>query len=1120
MSANVAALDEYELRTLVADLADLERDTTLHWLLAQETDAGANAWFAERDARGDTSGFLADVELAWQRAEATGELALQCRYAALSAGFADLAASITPSLSDAFVRSGIWTRAQALAYGGRARATARLDVTLAALAAATDAEQRDALAAEAIEIAARVSDDVEAIGDVIVKLAEALPRLWLTAVLRLVEDAKDEHYRVTALRSVIPRIDAEHLADVERLARDVSAPAERGDLLLLVAERRPDAAESLAREAVSVARAAEDPAAALATLIPRLADAVVADIVDDLAEIDGSADLLLTLIARWARERPAWADKQLRDWGENYSRAFSDARRAVAIGYARRGEVDAAFAIVEQESEFARAEILEALAALVPPSAHARLVAEAERLDEHQRSSALVGICEAHNSELSALALAAARRMTDPLTLPTTLARIAPLLPEALRDEGIAAALDAVEARNSAQALEELAPLLPLELLPRALAVEREARFAPWEGRGAGKLAARLAELGEPREALASLSSIEEPQGRAEALAFLAGHLPAPLLREARTQLEPDPLVDERVALGRALAPWAGSEHNHATLALVRRQRYASRRARSLAALAPFVDDRDAAVREALTELGVIKHDRPAAVQAIAPILSPGLAEPAVAATEKVSELLTFAQALGPQAGAAAWEAIIGRALDENVELLARLPPLPEAAREAVVRRLDDAPDSVASEAIVAAGEDLAGDPRALARAWRIDDLGQRVWAVGALLGAVDPDERQAAVDRLYAELPLGAATIESHLWALSLGEHDRSTNAGARLANALTYARSCAGARERAFALATLATVVPDAVEPALEAAAILDAEDLRDLAPILTQNLPAAHLPAVVALLTERLEPTLGDACTLDSAALRAADTGDHVTAAAAARPLLEHDLDDLLGRLAPRLGLDAIRELAPLCSELEQHAALAIRFAELEAPDDALAAARAAVERYERGSTNLSAPAAPFPRLAELLGGRPDLLKLARRLDARHRGAALAAVLPQADPELQRRELEAALGEGDPRILAPLAPLLPELGADVLAAGVARCLRAGAEQGRRELFERIGALAPAVAAASGAAVIGLIHDELDRVARWWAPSERETAAATLPRTSLTYALGSKGVDSGSVR
>jgi hypothetical protein len=120
-------IDRYGLRYLAQHLVQAEQTEELHTLLSLEKD-GRNAWFDAKEQIEDAAGFLADVRLAWAKADETVEqepevaITLQCRYALITASINSVASNIPSELLFAIVENNlntehpILTPIQALTY--------------------------------------------------------------------------------------------------------------------------------------------------------------------------------------------------------------------------------------------------------------------------------------------------------------------------------------------------------------------------------------------------------------------------------------------------------------------------------------------------------------------------------------------------------------------------------------------------------------------------------------------------------------------------------------------------------------------------------------------------------------------------------------------------------------------------------------------------------------------------------------------------------------------------------------------------------------------------------------------------------------------------------------------
>jgi hypothetical protein len=117
----------YGLRSIVAHLENARRIDELHQLFVLETPKGRNAWFEAKDAEGDISSYLADVERAIKlvelelnrdrQIEVLGKsIELLCRYSLINASIKSMAANFSSELILALVENGIWSFQKGLTY--------------------------------------------------------------------------------------------------------------------------------------------------------------------------------------------------------------------------------------------------------------------------------------------------------------------------------------------------------------------------------------------------------------------------------------------------------------------------------------------------------------------------------------------------------------------------------------------------------------------------------------------------------------------------------------------------------------------------------------------------------------------------------------------------------------------------------------------------------------------------------------------------------------------------------------------------------------------------------------------------------------------------------------------
>ena len=125
-----AALDDYDVRHLVAHLTHAGRDRDVHRLLRLEDGEHRNGWFTERERRGDVGGYLDDVAQAGTAAShavadaitqgrPAAALPLELRYALITSSINSLSRNLPPTLLAALVADGIWSITRALRYAAQ-----------------------------------------------------------------------------------------------------------------------------------------------------------------------------------------------------------------------------------------------------------------------------------------------------------------------------------------------------------------------------------------------------------------------------------------------------------------------------------------------------------------------------------------------------------------------------------------------------------------------------------------------------------------------------------------------------------------------------------------------------------------------------------------------------------------------------------------------------------------------------------------------------------------------------------------------------------------------------------------------------------------------------------------
>src|SRR5215475_9579394 len=125
MSRIFERFSDYDFRHWVAVQAEDGDAASIHRLFAHRSRNLGNSWFEARNRRNEISGYMADLDIARSLADSAAAsrtsgrregIALQCRYTLIAAVIRDLASKHLPALAERYVRAGVWTQDQALAW--------------------------------------------------------------------------------------------------------------------------------------------------------------------------------------------------------------------------------------------------------------------------------------------------------------------------------------------------------------------------------------------------------------------------------------------------------------------------------------------------------------------------------------------------------------------------------------------------------------------------------------------------------------------------------------------------------------------------------------------------------------------------------------------------------------------------------------------------------------------------------------------------------------------------------------------------------------------------------------------------------------------------------------------
>ncbi|GAA3446532.1 hypothetical protein [Planomonospora venezuelensis] len=211
LRGEVADMDGgYGLRHVVHHLAAAGADAVLHRLMELEwpreeavdpVDASpaANAWYEVHRARRTFAGYALDVRRAWARAERSGTLALELRYALVAASVNSMAGNVPSELLLLLVDNGVATAGQALELArGITEPQARAEALTALLPVLTG-ETRAETVREALASVQLVPDGYWRAGE-LVRLAPAAGPDHRDDLLRIATGLSRDYDRSISLR--------------------------------------------------------------------------------------------------------------------------------------------------------------------------------------------------------------------------------------------------------------------------------------------------------------------------------------------------------------------------------------------------------------------------------------------------------------------------------------------------------------------------------------------------------------------------------------------------------------------------------------------------------------------------------------------------------------------------------------------------------------------------------------------------------------------------------------------------------------------------------------------------------------------------------------------------------
>jgi hypothetical protein len=233
---DLRAINSYRLHYLARHLVLSARTEELHKLLNFERE-GHNAWFDAKDQVGDTAGFLADVRLAWDQADAAEPspegVRHQCCYALIAASLNTLAQKISPELLVAAVANNLFAPAKGLAYVGQVLNSRQGIEFLAKLAPyLSESLLQDAVVIA--ETAEAPSDRAELLLTLLPYLPSPLKEKSKQITVETIKEINSKVQKVKCWTTLLPHLLDSEKNEILREAVQLSQTAESSSVELLV----------------------------------------------------------------------------------------------------------------------------------------------------------------------------------------------------------------------------------------------------------------------------------------------------------------------------------------------------------------------------------------------------------------------------------------------------------------------------------------------------------------------------------------------------------------------------------------------------------------------------------------------------------------------------------------------------------------------------------------------------------------------------------------------------------------------------------------------------------------------------------------------------------------------
>jgi hypothetical protein len=240
--------DPYGGQHLTHHLIDANCKEELHTLLAIETTDKRNAWFSAKEALGDTSGFISDINLAWREADRdirqipSLSIERSCRYALTISSLNSMSKKISPELLHYLIKDNFWSPEQGLSYVIQMPEQEKSLEVLRSLAVCSPAT----FIARLFDSAKEIRDDLyraKALSILTTYLPENLKSQALESALQATQNIPNEqarfYYQAYVLASITPCLSDSLKCKAFELAKQISEDRFRADVLTSIGPRLP-----------------------------------------------------------------------------------------------------------------------------------------------------------------------------------------------------------------------------------------------------------------------------------------------------------------------------------------------------------------------------------------------------------------------------------------------------------------------------------------------------------------------------------------------------------------------------------------------------------------------------------------------------------------------------------------------------------------------------------------------------------------------------------------------------------------------------------------------------------------------------------------------------------------